>query len=117
MFSRRDIQRLQDIIDNADRIATYLKGLTFETFVQDVKTVDATERCIERAIEASIQLGPDKMAKVLDSFPAAQVRGMGNRLRHEYGTVNNSMVWNTAIGDIPPLRDACACLLAELPDD
>lgn len=69
MFSERDIQRLEDIVDNADAIASYLDGLAFDAFVRDRKTVDATERCIERAIEASIQLGPTRMARSSIRFP------------------------------------------------
>ena len=115
MFSDRDIQRLDDIVDNADAIASYLAGLTFDQFAGDRKTVDATERCIERAIEASIQLGPEKMAQVLETFPAAEVRGMGNRLRHEYGSVNSKLVWNTATQDVPLLREACVLMIARLP--
>jgi uncharacterized protein with HEPN domain len=114
VFSDRDIQRLEDIIENADAICSYIRGMTFEAFERDRKTMDATERCIERVIEATIQIGPAKIAQVLHTFPAAEVRGMGNRLRHEYGTINRLMVWNTAEGDIPPLREACAQMLAQL---
>ncbi len=114
MFSERDTQRLQDIVENADAIGSYIEGMTFEAFTRDRKTMDATERCIERAIEATIQIGPAKMAEVLRTFPAAEVRGMGNRLRHEYGMINTSTVWNTATGDIPALREACARMLAGL---
>ncbi len=114
MFSERDIQRLQDIVENADAIVSYVEGLTYEAFARDRKTIDATERCIERAIEATIQIGPEKMATILHTFPAAEVRGMGNRLRHEYGTINMPTVWNTATGDLPALREACARMLDEL---
>ena len=114
MFSERNVQRLQDIVENADAICSYIEGLTFEAFTRDRKTMDATERCIERVIEATIQIGPEKMAGVLRAFPAAEVRGMGNRLRHEYGTINASTVWNTATGDMPALREARARVLAGL---
>lgn len=116
MFSDRDFQRLEDIIENADAITGYIQALTYEAFTRDRKTMDATERCIERAIEATIQIGPTKMAEILHSFPAAEVRGMGNRLRHEYGTINSLLVWNTATGDIPLLREACLRMLDRLRD-
>lgn len=117
MFSERDAERLLDIVENADAVASYVKNLTFGDFSRDRKTIDATERCIERIIEASVQIGPAKMGYVLHAFPAAEVRGMGNRLRHEYGTINAAMVWNTATGDLPPLREACARILATLHND
>ena len=114
MFSDRDEQRLRDIVENADAIDDYTGGLTFAQFKSARMVQDATERCIERAIEATVQIGPKTMAHVLASFPAAEVRGMGKRLRHEYGAINPELVWATAKGDVPRLREACVQILVTI---
>ena len=57
MPSDKPAQRLADIIDNADAIRRYLAGMDMAAFVQDAKTYDAVERCLERISEAVAKLG------------------------------------------------------------
>ena len=107
MFSDRERQWLTDIVENIDAITDYVTGLDLAAFSADRKTIDATERCLERIIEAIVRLGPERMSLILSSFPAHVVRGMGNRLRHEYEAVSIPVVWTTVTDDLPPLRAAC----------
>ena len=53
MPSSRPKARFNDIIFNIERIMAYLQGFTFETFVDDPRTVDAVERCMQRITEAA----------------------------------------------------------------
>ena len=48
---------LADIIENAERIETYLVGLDQAAFEADGRTRDAVERCLERVCEAAHRLG------------------------------------------------------------
>ena len=45
--------RFRDILDNIARIRRHLAGMTFDQFVEDEKTQDAVERCLERITEAA----------------------------------------------------------------
>lgn len=59
----REALRLQDIVDNIDRIESYLAGCDFDAFARDDKTIDAVERCLQRLTEAVIRIGPERMPK------------------------------------------------------
>lgn len=111
MSSRNELQRLADIVENIDSILAYVAGMDFKTFAADRKTIDASERCLERVIEASIKVGPERMSEILASLPTSALRGMGNRLRHEYDLVDLSTIWITITDDLPSLRDACLAAL------
>ena len=111
MFSDRERRRINDIIENSDAVLGYVAGKTFDVFVADRMTVDATERCIERITEAVVQLGNECFAKVAPSVSVAQLRGMGNRLRHEYGYIDSRTVFETAVDELPELRNACIAAL------
>ena len=84
MPSERDpADSLTDIIENAERIADYLIGVDRTAFAADGKLRDAVERCLERVAEAAHRLGPSA-AMLVPGQPWAEIRGMGNRLRHAY---------------------------------
>jgi uncharacterized protein with HEPN domain len=56
-MSRRDTQLLiEDILEAANRILSYTKGLSFEDFTADQKTVDAVARNFEIIGEAASRL-------------------------------------------------------------
>ena len=48
MSSSREALRVQDIIDNIDRITAHVGDMDYAGFATDWKTVDAVERCLQR---------------------------------------------------------------------
>ena len=52
MPSSDPIQRFEDILDNVGRIEGYTTGMDAHAFLEDTKTYDAVERCLERISEA-----------------------------------------------------------------
>ncbi|MBA3404569.1 MAG: DUF86 domain-containing protein [Gemmatimonadaceae bacterium] len=50
-------QRFQDILDNIARIEKYTAGMDSVSFMEDLKTYDAVERCLARISEAAVKLG------------------------------------------------------------
>lgn len=115
MSSRRESQRLNDIIDNIDAIDLYLAGMAVEAFVADRKTIDASERCLERIIEATVKIGEARMQEIAPTIPARAIRGLGNMLRHAYDDINPTYIFTTIRRDLPPLRAACVAALKDLP--
>ena len=57
MPSRDPIQRFEDILENVTLIEEFTKGMDLTTFLDDLKTRNATERCLERISEAAKKLG------------------------------------------------------------
>ena len=106
MSSDRERRRLNDILTNIDAIESYTSGMTLAMFVADSKTLDATERCLQRITEAIIH-GPDRMAVIAPHLPVHAVRGLGNMLRHEYDVIDPVSIFNTITEELPALRAAC----------
>ena len=71
------------IIANIERIMFYIEGHDKDSFVRDIHTSDAAERCLQRITEAAIKLQPLAGDLLLDQNWKA-IRDLGNMLRHQY---------------------------------
>lgn len=69
---------------------------------RDGRTRDAVERCLERLCEAAFRLGEDA-ERLMPNQPWADIRGMGNRLRHGYDRLSLDVIWNSIQDDLPSL--------------
>lgn len=107
MPTDREALRLQDIIENIDRIETYVAGMDLATFTADQRTIDAVERCLLRVSEAVIKIGAERMAQISPALPVDAVRGLGNMLRHDYDLVDLGTIWLTVRTSLPKLRSDC----------
>ena len=106
----RELDCLQDIIDNIARIDRYAEGLDQNGLRKDDLRHDAIERCLERVCEAVFRLG-ERAAILLPEQPWVDIRGMGNRLRHGYDQIDLNIVWNVISERLPSLKaDAVAAL-------
>jgi uncharacterized protein with HEPN domain len=103
-FDRR-VALLNDIVENCERIARYVRGLDRVMFERDRRTYDAVERCLERICEAAVRLGDDAIA-LMPHQPWSEIRGTGNWLRHAYDKVDATMIWDTVERDLPGLAEA-----------
>lgn len=104
--------RVEDILDAAANIETYIAGLTFETFQADRKTIDAVVRNLEVIGEAARHLLAFE-GDLPGDIPWSDIAGMRNILVHEYFGVDLGIVWQTATGDLPLLRDRLPAMLRE----
>lgn len=106
MPSKRPTDRFNNIIYNVDAIGRYTAGMTAKQFLADEKTFDATQLCLLRISEAARKLGALARELAPDQ-PWADIRGIGNRLRHEYDKIDRHEIWRTVKNDLAPLRAAC----------
>ncbi len=113
MPSKDPIQRFEDILENVILIEEFTKGMDLNSFLNDFKTRNATERCLERISEAAKELG-DVAEELCPDVPWANVRALGNFLRHEYDRVDPGRVWLTIEDDLGPLRTAAQRALERL---
>ena len=116
MPSDKPRRRFQDILDNIERIERYTSGSTLARFAQDSLRRDAVERCLSQNAEAAIRvrglsetLAPDQ--------PWADIRGLGNVLRHEYEKINVATIWDIATNGIASLKPAVEEAIRKLEAD
>jgi len=93
---------LEDIIESAEKILQYTKGISFEEFSKDNKTVDAVIRNFEIIGEAS-NLLPDEIKDKYSEIDWHRMRGFRNRIVHDYFGVDLQIIWKIIFDQIPDL--------------
>jgi uncharacterized protein with HEPN domain len=113
---RRDDQRLNDILEALDWIATAISGRTEADFLADETLCYAVAQKLTIIGEAVARLSPGVKTRH-DSAPWADIVGLRNILVHEYFGVHWPFVWQTAVDQAPVLRRQIVEILgAKLPE-
>ena len=105
MKKRRDyIIFLEDIVDSAEKIAEYTKGITEENFLVNEKTKDAVIMRIQIIGEAikNLPAGLKLRHKEINWKKSVKLR---NIFIHEYFGINCHRLWKTAKIEIPDLKE------------
>ncbi|MBN2043445.1 MAG: DUF86 domain-containing protein [Anaerolineales bacterium] len=100
----RDKSLIFDIHDACELILKFIEGVTFKQFEMDIMRQDAVIRRIEIIGEASNNLS-DEYKEQNPEIPWFLIRGMRNRLVHDYGEVDIELVWTTCQNDIRKLKE------------
>lgn len=94
---------LKDIADAIGLIEQFTKGMDFDSFREDPKTIAAVERKLQVISEAAIRLG-EEAERLCPGMAWRDIRGIGNWLRHQYERIELPVVWKTVRDDLPPLK-------------
>jgi uncharacterized protein with HEPN domain len=101
------------MLDSISDVDSFTKGMSFEQFKKDRKTVNAVVRSIEVIGEASKRI-PRAMKAKYAGAPWKLIAGMRDKLIHEYFGVDMEILWKTAKADIPPLKPLIQSMLKSL---
>jgi uncharacterized protein with HEPN domain len=103
-MSKRPIELLlNDMLDAIDRVEQYTQGMSFDTFSNDQKSIDAVVRNLEIIGEAANRL-PDDFKERHSSVEWYKVVGLRNRIIHEYFGIDLQIIWQIVHADLPALR-------------
>lgn len=86
-----------------DEVAALVSHPDFESFRKDRAAILASLTCIHILGEASNHI-PIEIKQKYPELPWSQIRGMRNRIAHEYFEIDESIVWTTCKIDFPKLR-------------
>ncbi len=100
MSKRQPYLLIEDIIDSGNKILEYTKGITFEEFTKDSKTIDAVIRNFEIIGEAANRL-PDSFKEEHTQIDWHRIRGFRNRIVHDYFGIDYEIVWKIKEGFLP----------------
>lgn len=107
-MNARDEIVLKKILQYADEIGATISrfNLTPESFTEDFVARNAISMCI-------LQIG-ELVGKLSDGFnvennamPWREIKAMRNIAAHNYGEIDIDILWETATGDIPDLKEYC----------
>jgi uncharacterized protein with HEPN domain len=107
------VQRFTDIVESIDHIERFTSGLNAKTFISDEQVIFAVKYALMIISESAIRRG-DAASTLRPDIPWREIRGLGNRLRHEYDTIDLARIWLMVERDLPPLKVACLGALQDL---
>jgi uncharacterized protein with HEPN domain len=103
MKSPDDITRLGHIYDAIIRIESYVRGIKKNAFLENSMMQDAVMRQIEIIGEASRHIS-DEFEESHPNIPWFEMRGIRNKIVHDYLEINNDVIWDTVKNDLPVLK-------------
>ena len=106
---RRDLERLQDVLEAIDRIQQYIRGR--EEFDADPLVQVWVIHHLEIIGEACRALS-DELRSRHSEVPWPAIIGMRNILVHDYFGLNLDEVWTAAERDLPDLKRRIQAILA-----
>lgn len=108
-MARRVDVVLEEILTAIDVVDGAVAGRTQAAFQADTFLQLGVERALEIISEAVRHVPDDRLA-LYSHIAWADVRALGNLIRHEYWRVDPKIVWRIVEDDLPPLRAAIADL-------
>lgn len=113
MPSEKPEQRLEDILENIERIRAYVDGRTRDDYLNDTMVQDAVERCFERITEAARKIG-NRLDAIHPEAEFPKLREFGSVLRHDYDCVNPVLMWTFVQQRLDLLENAVRSALEKL---
>jgi uncharacterized protein with HEPN domain len=96
---------LDDIVKAIEEIEITLRKKTYKSYCAHFGTRRIVERCLQIVSEAADNL-PATLKGTQPHINWRDVADFGNFLRHEYHHLQDKLVWDTATGDLPRLKEA-----------
>ena len=103
---------IEDILEAMSNVVEFTKGMSYEEFVKDTKTVYAVIRALEIVGEAAKNIPEDARKKYPD-IPWRSMVGMRDKLIHAYFGVKLERVWEVVKRDIPNIKPKFERMLME----
>ncbi|MGL5080101.1 MAG: HepT-like ribonuclease domain-containing protein [Microcoleaceae cyanobacterium] len=103
-MSRRSLALLlADMIDCIDKLAIVTAGLNYEEFCTDVKAFYPAMSLVAILGEAANQIAKVEVT-LPDTIPWQAIRGIRNRVVHQYFDIDSQILWLVVSVEIPGLK-------------
>lgn len=103
--------RVGDILASVEAVLAYTEGMTFDEFMADRRTRDAVIRNLT-ILGESVRWIPGPIREAHPNVPWTIMRGVRNVVVHEYFGVDDRILWDTVVHDLPPLVSKLEAVLA-----
>ncbi len=104
-----DLQRIEHIREYCDSIEKTIQryGKSFDIFDSDPDYQRSVSFCILQIGELSANLSPSFKEETASRIQWGPIKGMRNLVAHSYGSMDRTIIWETAVTDIPVLKAFC----------
>lgn len=110
-MSKRGIKLyLEDIQDSIRKIEKYTRGSNFEKFSRNEQMIDAVVRNLSIIGEAVRNI-PKEIKTKNPEVAWKEIKGMRNKVIHEYFGIDEEILWKTIQDDLPIFKKQIAKLL------
>lgn len=99
----RDRIIIQKIIGYIDDVEKYIYGIQARDFLDDKKTITACAFTVSQIGELVKEISDETINKY-SSIPWNSIKGMRNRIVHDYENVDLSVLWGTIKESLPDLK-------------
>lgn len=113
MSERKPSVIIEDILKCIEHIQSYSSNLSFEEFSSNFMVVEACLYNIQVIGEAVSHL-PEDVKKDNPKIPWTLIKGMRNRLIHEYFGTDLQFVWEVIKDELPTLKNKLRVIHASL---
>ncbi len=104
MPERKPSAYIKDILKIINHIRLYTKELSFDEFSKNFMAVEACLYNIQVIGEAVSQL-PENLKEEENHIPWVLIKGMRNRLIHEYFGTDLPVVWHVIKNELPSFKN------------
>jgi len=95
---------IQKIIGYIDDVENYIEGVEAKDFLDDKKTITACAFTVSQIGELVKEITDDTIDKYTN-IPWNSIKGMRNRIVHDYENVDLSVLWGTIKESLPSLKE------------
>ncbi|WP_088892884.1 HepT-like ribonuclease domain-containing protein [Leptolyngbya ohadii] len=114
--SNRDIASVWDMVQAIRYIQTFTANLSFEAYLNDIRTISAVERQFEILGEAARRISGE-FRQAHSAIDWQRIVGLRNIVIHRYDDVNQDVLWTIIQSELPPLQTQLESLLPPLPEE
>lgn len=100
----KDRMTIQKIINYINETEEYIKGMTSNEFFDDKKTLSACAFTVSQIGELVGDIS-DETKEKYKNIPWKSIKGMRNKLVHDYDGIDLSVLWNTIVESLPQLKE------------
>lgn len=110
----RDPAYLLDMLTTAEAACSFVRGKAREQYAADLLLRSAVERQIEIIGEAAQHISTATIS-AHPEIPWIPIQAQRHRLIHEYGTVNDDLIWTVATIHLPKLIEQLRAIIPTPP--
>ncbi len=114
-LNNRDIASVWDMVQAIRYIQSFTANLTFEDYLNDIRTISAVERQFEVLGEATRRIS-DGFRQTHPAINWQHIVGLRNIVIHRYDEVDQDILWRIIHSELVPLLTQLESLLPPLPD-